>query len=113
MVEVTEGEVLAWEPQSGYADPYLVTTSYAARARELGAEIMLRSPALGIEVVGGRVRAVMTPEGRVETEAVVVAAGPWSGKELAKIGYHIRVLDKQSKDTANIHPRSIQVDEQK
>ncbi len=86
MIAVTEGEALAWEPQSGYADPYLVTTSYAARARELGAEIKLRSPALGIEVVGGRVRAVMTPEGRVETEVVVVAAGPWSGKELAKIG---------------------------
>jgi len=33
MVSVTEGEVMAWEPQSGYADTYMVTTSYAKRAR--------------------------------------------------------------------------------
>ncbi len=92
MIAVTEGEALAWESQSGYADPYLVTTSYAARARELGAEIKLRSPALGIEVAGDRVRAVMTPEGRVETGAVVVAAGPWTKRELAKIGIDLPLV---------------------
>ena len=87
-----EMEALAWEPESGYADPYLVTTSYAARARELGAEIRLRAPALGIEVSGDRVRAVVTPEGRVETEAVVVAAGPWSRRELAKVGVDLPLI---------------------
>ena len=52
MLEVADAEGLAWEPQSGYADPYLVTTSYASRARELGAEIQLRTPAVGIQVSG-------------------------------------------------------------
>ena len=35
MVAVYEDEFMAWEPQSGYADPYMVTTSYGARAREM------------------------------------------------------------------------------
>ena len=48
MVSVTEGEFMAWEPQSGYADTYMVTTSYAKRAREMGAEIVLRNPATAI-----------------------------------------------------------------
>ncbi len=86
MVGVDEEEGLAWEPQSGYADPYQVTTSYSARAREMGAEVLLRNPATGIEISGGRVVAVTSAEGRVETPVAVVAAGPWSRREMAKIG---------------------------
>jgi sarcosine oxidase subunit beta len=86
MLAVDEAEAMAWEPESGYADPYLVTTSYAARARDMGAEIKMRTSAQKIEVSGGRVRAVMTDEGRVETPVAVVAAGPWSKGELAKVG---------------------------
>ena len=92
MITVAEDEALAWEPESGYADPYLVTTSYAARAREQGAEIQLRAPVLGIEVSGDRVCAVLTPEGRVETPTVVVAAGPWSRREMAKIGIDLPLV---------------------
>ena len=89
MVGVEHEEGLAWEPKSGYADPYMVTTSYAARARELGAEIQLRSPATGIEVSGDKVSAVITAQGRVETPVAVVAAGPWSRRELAKVGVDV------------------------
>ncbi|MCH9017216.1 MAG: FAD-binding oxidoreductase [Chloroflexi bacterium] len=92
MVSVTEGEVMAWEPQSGYADTYMVTTSYAKRAREMGAEIVLRNPATEIEVSGGRVKAVVTPEGRVETPVAVVAAGPWSKVVLANMGVDVPLV---------------------
>ena len=86
MISVSEDEAMGWEPQSGYADSYMVTSSYARRAREMGAEISMRNPSLGIEIAGGRVRAVNTPQGRVETPVAVVAAGPWSKDELAKVG---------------------------
>ena len=89
MLEVADTEGLAWEPQSGYADPYLVTTSYASRARELGAEIQLRTPAIGIQVSGDRVRGVVTSQGTVETPVAVVAAGPWSREELGKVGVEL------------------------
>ena len=67
MLVVDRGEAMAWEPDSGYADPHQVTTSYASRAREMGAEIQLRTPALGIELSGGRVKSVSTQDGKVET----------------------------------------------
>ena len=89
MVAVDGEEGLAWEPRSGYADPYMLTTSYAARARQMGAEVQLRNPATGIEVAGDKVVAVLTAEGRVETPAAVVAAGPWSRRELAKVGVDV------------------------
>jgi len=89
MVGVEGDEGLAWEPRSGYADPYMVTTSYAAQARQLGAEVQLRNPATGIEIAGGKVVAVLTAQGRVETPVAVVAAGPWSRRELAKVGVDV------------------------
>ena len=92
MLVIDQGEATAWEPESGYADPHQVTTSYAARAREMGAEIQLRTPALGIELTGGRVGAVSTRQGRVETPTVVMAAGPWSKRELAKIGVDVPLI---------------------
>ena len=92
MVSVTEGEAMGWEPQSGYADPHMVTTSYAARAREMGAEIVLRAPANDIEISGGRVRAVVTAQGRIETPVAVVAAGPWSKAELARVGVDVPLV---------------------
>ncbi|MCY4365293.1 MAG: FAD-dependent oxidoreductase [Chloroflexi bacterium] len=78
MIETFEGESLAWEPNSGYANPYLVTTSLAARAQELGAQVATRANVTGVEISGGRVQAVVTDQGRVATPVAVVAAGPWS-----------------------------------
>lgn len=89
MLVVSEDEGLAWEPESGYADPYMVTTSYAARARELGAEIRLRTPVVGIQVARGRVQGVVTRQGTVDTPLVVVATGPWSRRVLAQVGVEL------------------------
>ena len=86
MIETLQGEGLAWEPDSGYANPYLVTTSFAARARELGADIVTRAAGTGIEISGGRVRAVLTDQGRVETPLAVVAAGPWANYLMDGVG---------------------------
>ncbi len=86
MVEIDESEALAWEPESGYADPYQLTTSYANRAKDMGARIELRNPAVRIEISGGRVQAVLTAEGRRETNVAVVASGPWSRQVMAKVG---------------------------
>jgi len=89
MISVTEGEAMAWEPQSGYADSYQVTASYAKAAREMGAEIVMRNPAGEIQIAGGRVRAVVTEQGVVETPVAVVAAGPWSRRFLSGIGVDV------------------------
>ncbi len=104
MVAVNQGEAMAWEPESGYTDAYMVTSSYAARAREMGAEIQLRTPVLGIEVSGDRVSAVLTNQGRVETTTVVVAAGPWSKQELAKVGVDVPLIPVRHQVASLIRP---------
>jgi glycine/D-amino acid oxidase-like deaminating enzyme len=81
---LNDGEAFGWEPESGHADPSGVVMGYAARARDMGASVVLESPAHDIEIKGGRVVAVTTAEERYETPIAVVATGPWSKKFLAK-----------------------------
>ena len=80
MVSVVEGEYMAWEPRSGYADTYMVTTSYAKRAREMGAEIVLRNPATEIEISGGRLGHLRRPtfrRRRSPSSRVPRRCSPW------------------------------------
>ena len=89
MVRTYDGESFAYEPESGYADPYSVTTGYANAARDRGARILSESPAVGIEITANRVTAVLTENERIETPVAVVAAGPWSGPLLAAVGVDV------------------------
>ncbi|MCH8062492.1 MAG: FAD-binding oxidoreductase [Chloroflexi bacterium] len=89
MLAVTGDEAIAYEPESGYADPYSVTTGFANRAREMGATVQDGMAVTDVEITGGRVSAVITPDERVETPIAVVAAGPWSRPLLAKIGVDV------------------------
>ncbi len=77
---------IAYEPQSGYADPSGTASAYARRARDLGATVQLQTPAIGIEVTGGHVVAVQTADERIETPMAVVATGPWSRRFLLQHG---------------------------
>ena len=93
MVTLYDDERAAYEPNSGYADPYQVTVSYAARAQEAGARILTRAPAAGIEAQGDRVQAVVTVAGdRIATDTVIVAAGPWSRQVLAGVGVDVPLI---------------------
>ena len=89
MMSVQGDEVFAYEPESGYADPYSVTTGYAKRAREMGAQVRTESPVTDIEISGGKVVAVVTAKERIETPIAVVATGPWSAQFLKKIGVDV------------------------
>jgi glycine/D-amino acid oxidase-like deaminating enzyme len=84
--EFSEDEVIAWEPQSGHGDPSGTAMAYAARARELGAEVVLESPATKVVVEGDRVVAVETATERYETDVAVLATGPWSPQVLGDLG---------------------------
>ncbi len=90
MLNVPDAGGLAYEPQSGYADPYLVTAGYAEAARENGAQVRQRSPAVSVDVKGGKIRSVTLQDGSViHTEIALVAAGPWSPRLLAPHGFHV------------------------
>ena len=89
MIYTTGDELLAWEPDSGYADSYMVTTSFANRAREMGADIYLRNPVTGIEISNGAVKSVTTPDCTIETPKVIICSGPWSKEIMNAVGVEV------------------------
>lgn len=87
-----EDESFAWEPESGHADPSGTAMAYSVRARELGANVILQSPAEGIEIKNNRVVAVYTATERYETSTAVIATGPWSSRFISKLGIDLPLL---------------------
>jgi glycine cleavage system aminomethyltransferase T/glycine/D-amino acid oxidase-like deaminating enzyme len=78
----------------GRADPVGVATSLAKGARQLGARVIEGVAATGVRTAGGpadhgRVAAVLTEAGEIETEIVVNAAGMWARQFGALAGVHV------------------------
>jgi len=73
-------------PQDGFLDPSCAALGLAAGARRLGVRIATRRPATELVSAGGRVTGVRTPAGEVAAGAVVVAAGPFSGRVVGRLG---------------------------
>ncbi len=69
---------VAFEPDSGYADPHGLCRGFSNRAQAEGAEIHLNTPARGIRMTKGKIEAVVTDRGEIQTPLVVNAAGPWA-----------------------------------
>ncbi|HEX2194015.1 MAG TPA: FAD-binding oxidoreductase [Candidatus Limnocylindria bacterium] len=88
---VDDVEVAAWEPQSGYADPTLATSSLLAAATARGARLMMRTAALGVRVARDRVTGLDTDRGPIDAPIVVDAAGAWAGALAETVGLSLPV----------------------
>jgi glycine cleavage system aminomethyltransferase T/glycine/D-amino acid oxidase-like deaminating enzyme len=73
----------------GRADPVGVAMSLAKGARQLGARVVEGVAATGVRTKGGRVTAVLTEQGEIETEVVVNACGMWARQFGALAGVHV------------------------
>ena len=76
--------VAAYEPQSGYADPYLTVTSYAQAAKRLGATIFQDTQVTGIRMAGGKVQGVDTTNSSFDAPIVLNCTGAW-GAQVAEL----------------------------
>lgn len=88
----TEGVLAAaYSPTDGHCTPESVVLGYATAARRLGAWLVANCAATGIETVDGRIVAVGTEGGRIETDTVICATGPWSEQIGGWVGVELPV----------------------
>ena len=80
-----DAEVIGYDSQAGYADPYLTTTSYARRAKDLGVAIHSDTTVKGFHAAGD-LWTVETDRGGFTAPQVVLAAGPWTNALVAGLG---------------------------
>ncbi|RPJ13163.1 MAG: FAD-dependent oxidoreductase, partial [Actinobacteria bacterium] len=73
-------------------DPLALTVCLGALARASGATIRHHSPARRLVERGERVTGVVTDDGVLEADAVVLAAGPWSPALARPIGVALPIV---------------------
>ncbi|MBT2336730.1 FAD-binding oxidoreductase [Variovorax paradoxus] len=73
-----DAALIGYEPEAGFADAYLVATSFARTARRLGVKIMEGVEVQSLVVENGRVAGVETSQGRFNAPTVVSVQNIWS-----------------------------------
>jgi glycine/D-amino acid oxidase-like deaminating enzyme len=80
----------------GRAEPQWAAPVVAQAARRLGAKILCRCAARGIETAGRRAVSVVTERGTIATGTVIVAGGAWTRRLLRDLGLHFPQLKVRS-----------------
>lgn len=78
-------------PTDGIADTGALLQNFITEARSRGVRIDCGRAVTGVELTGGKVTGVNTPQGKIQTEWVVNAAGPWAGEIGRMVGVEIPV----------------------
>ncbi len=74
---------------AAYSDAADAAAGFVRAAQDMGATVATGTPATAIETDGGAVTAVRTDRGSVETDELVVAAGPWTDRLMSTVGVDI------------------------
>lgn len=93
MPDIFTGDLLAvaYEPESGYADPYLTVNAYANAARREGARIIQNTRVIGIDFSRGLVTGVQTQEGFFSSPIVINCCGAWGAQVAAMAGLQVPI----------------------
>ncbi|HIV70399.1 MAG TPA: FAD-binding oxidoreductase [Candidatus Aquabacterium excrementipullorum] len=73
-----DAALIGYEPEAGFADAYLVATSFARAARRLGVKIMEGVNVERLLVDNGRVYGVETSQGTFRSDTVISAQNIWA-----------------------------------
>jgi glycine/D-amino acid oxidase-like deaminating enzyme len=95
-IELSDGAVGAFEPDSGYADPVATTVSFMRSAVNHGVTILEHVTVRAIRQSGGRVVGVSTGDGDFDAPIVVCAANVWSPVLLRTAGVELGLTPLRS-----------------
>lgn len=90
-ISVTEDIAAAYEPEGGYADPYLTVNSYARAAEKLGVDILRDTMVVDILVEGEKVVGVKTPAMTFSAPIVLNTTGAWSSQVARMAGLEVPI----------------------
>jgi len=90
--KIAEGEQVAWEKDSGHADPSATALAYINHARSCGATIYLDTPVIDIKISESGSHEVKTEKACFESNTVIIATGPWTSGILEKVGISLPLL---------------------
>ncbi len=77
LLNVDDVGVIGYDSFTGYADPYLTTTTYARRAKELGVRVYTDTAVTGLALHDDH-KTVHTHQGDFAAPVIIMAVGPWT-----------------------------------
>lgn len=91
------GEILAaaFCPLDAQVNPIYLTLAFLRAAKRHGASLFPRTPVGAIHVKGGRIHAVSTPRGVVESKTVVNAAGVYAPQVGKMVGLDVPIAPRR------------------
>ena len=92
LMDVSDVIGAAFLPTDGQANPSDITQALAKGARMAGVKIFEDTEVLELEIVKGRIRAVLTEAGRVECEKVICCAGQWTREFARRYGVTVPLV---------------------
>lgn len=85
----------AFMPTDGQANPADITQALAKGARMAGAQIIEDCKVLDVEIDKGVIGAIITDQGRILCEKVVLCAGQWSRDFAARFGVNVPLVSME------------------
>lgn len=95
LMDISDLVGAAFMPTDGQANPSDITQALAKGARMAGASIFEDTKVTDLEVENGKIRAVITDQGRIECEKVIVCAGQWTRDFAAKFGVNVPLVSME------------------
>jgi sarcosine oxidase subunit beta len=90
-METSDLVAACYEPESGYADPYLTVHAYARAARQLGVAVYQETEVTGIRFRGGKVVGVDTSTGPFDAPLALNTTGAWGAQVARMAGIEVPI----------------------
>ena len=95
LMDISDLVGAAFMPTDGQANPSDITQALAKGARMAGATILEDTKVTDLEIENGRIRAVITDQGRIECEKVICCAGQWTRNFAARFGVNVPLVSME------------------
>ncbi|MFQ5419656.1 MAG: NAD(P)/FAD-dependent oxidoreductase [Anaerolineae bacterium] len=90
-MDVADLVAVAYEPESGYADPYLTVTSFAQAAKREGVKLFQDAEVTAVHFEHGRVTGVTANNQPFHAPIVLNSAGPWGARVAQMAGIEVPI----------------------
>lgn len=95
LMDISDLVGAAFMPTDGQANPSDITQALAKGARMAGASIFEDTKVTDIEIEAGKIRAVITDQGRIECEKVVCCTGQWTREFAKRFGVNVPLVSME------------------
>ncbi len=105
-VQVEDAALAAYEPDGGFASPAMTVAAYAARAKDLGADLRFDTPVTAAEKDGSGWRVTLGDGETITAGQVVLCTGNWSRPVGALFGLDLPVTPARAQIVVLERPAS-------